>query len=204
MLIWTISSIPEIGTASQEPRKRGRGNACPILAAGPSVQPKEALLLPHPRGKPGLPACGRNFALATSPAPRATCCSLRAYRGHGGLICPSHETLAERVDCHTSTVWRALQAARDLGLVRWTERRVRAGWRSLRTSNRYRLLMPDGPVAPCPAHYSAQCWRRESKNNQEAHERDHAGLATMLAGAARLPDLLAARRAAWEAGMRRR
>ena len=132
--------------------------------------------------------------------------TLATYRGHGGMICPSHDTLAERVDCHPSTVWRALQAARDLGLVRWTERRVRAAWRSLRTSNRYRLLMPEAPVAPCPKGH----WRTtlqnagggERKLNQEAREQGRGALASMLAGAARLPDLLAMRRAAWEARAR--
>ena len=74
--------------------------------------------------------------------------TLRTYRGRGGLICPSHATLAERVDCHTSTVWRALQVARDCGLVQWAERRVRAAWRSLRTSNQYTLLQPQEPVTP--------------------------------------------------------
>lgn len=44
---------------------------------------------------------------------------------------------------------------------------------------------------------------KERKEKQEAHERDQGALATMLAGAARLPDLLAARRAAWEAGLGR-
>ena len=35
---------------------------------------------------------------------------------------------------------------------------------------------------------------------KEAHEQDRAARATILATAARLPDLLAMRRAAWEAG----
>jgi DNA-binding transcriptional MocR family regulator len=130
--------------------------------------------------------------------------TLATYRGHGGLICPSHETLAERVDCHPVTVWRALQAARDLGLVRWTERRVRAAWRSLRTSNRYRLLLPETPATPCPDRPATTLHNAgggERKLKQEAHEQDRGALATMLAGAARLPDLLAARRQAWEGGL---
>ena len=132
--------------------------------------------------------------------------TLATYRGHGGMICPSHDTLAERVACHPVTVWRALQAARDLGLVRWTERRIRAGWRSLRTSNRYRLIVPEAPVAAGPKGH----WRTtlhnagggESKFKKEAHEHDRGALATMLAGAARLPDLLTARREVMEARWR--
>ena len=130
--------------------------------------------------------------------------TLKTYRGHGGLICPSHETLADRADCHASTVWRALQAARGLGLVRWTERRVRAVWRSLRTSNRYWLTDPEQPVQPrqraTPRTTMQIAGGGESKQKKEARESDRAALAAMLATAERLPDLLAARRQAWAAG----
>lgn len=50
---------------------------------------------------------------------------------------PAHETLAERAGCSVRTVQRALEDGRRLGLVSWTERRIRAGWRWLRTSNHY-------------------------------------------------------------------
>jgi hypothetical protein len=50
--------------------------------------------------------------------------TLATFRGHGGLIHPSHETLAERARCSVSTVQRALMQARDLGLISWVERRV--------------------------------------------------------------------------------
>jgi hypothetical protein len=62
-------------------------------------------------------------------------------------IFPSHQTLATRARCSVRTVQRALQAARELGLVSWAAQRVRASWRSLRASNRYVLLMPAGPVS---------------------------------------------------------
>jgi len=126
-----------------------------------------------------------------------------ATYGHGGSIHPSHETLAERVNCHASTVLRALQAARDLGLVRWSERRVRAAWRSLRTSNRYRLIVPKEPVTPGQRTNQQSAGGGESKFKKEAREGSRAALAAMLAGAARLPDLLAARRQAWEGGRAR-
>jgi hypothetical protein len=61
---------------------------------------------------------------------------------YGRVAWPSHETLADRANCCVRTVQRALEAARDLGLVTWVERRVRAGWRWLRTSNRYTLTVP--------------------------------------------------------------
>jgi len=128
--------------------------------------------------------------------------TLKTYRGHGGLICPSHETLAGHANCHASTVWRALQAARDLGLVRWTERRVRAAWRSLRTSNRYTLTDPQAPVIPrqksLPRTTMQSAGGGESQFKKEAREGSKAALAAMLATAERMPDLLAARRAYWE------
>jgi DNA-binding transcriptional MocR family regulator len=74
--------------------------------------------------------------------------TLRTFRGLGGTAWPSHATLAKRARCSPSTVLRALKRADELGLVRWAERRVRAGWRWLRTSNVYRFLMPETPVEP--------------------------------------------------------
>ena len=62
--------------------------------------------------------------------------TLASFRGAGGLICPAHATLAERAGCSVSTVRRALAQAFLLGLVSWTERRIHAGWRWLRTSQR--------------------------------------------------------------------
>lgn len=72
--------------------------------------------------------------------------TLRTFRGHGGVIIPAHATLAERVECCVRTVQRALAQGALLGLVSWTERRVRHGWRWLRTSNNYTLTIPDEPV----------------------------------------------------------
>jgi DNA-binding transcriptional MocR family regulator len=74
--------------------------------------------------------------------------TLATYRVRGGSIHPSHETLAGRVGCCVKTVQRALEAAREIGLVSWCERRVRSGWRMLRASNRYALTVPDTPSAP--------------------------------------------------------
>jgi hypothetical protein len=67
---------------------------------------------------------------------------------HDGTGWPAHTTLAERARCCVRTVQRALQAGRRLGLVEWTERRVKAAWRWLQTSNAYRLTLPAEPVQP--------------------------------------------------------
>ena len=126
--------------------------------------------------------------------------TLRTYRGRGGSIHPSHDTLADRAGCHANTVGRALQAARDLGLVQWTERRVRASWRSLRTSNRYWLLQPQEPVNPSQRTNHQKAGGGESKQKQEASGSSVAAVVAMLEAAKGLPDLLLARRKAWEAG----
>jgi len=121
--------------------------------------------------------------------------TLATYRGAGGVAHPSHETLASRVGCCVRTVQRALQAARDLGLVSWAERRVRAGWRWLRTSNAYRLGVPSGltgsglrPARPRRSTTGQNARRGERLNKQAAWE-------AMRLAAAALPDLLAMRRA---------
>jgi hypothetical protein len=77
--------------------------------------------------------------------------TLAGYRVRGGVIQPSHETLAARAGCCVRTVQRALEAAREIGLVSWCERRVRSGWRTLRASNRYTLAVPIAPCEPRPA-----------------------------------------------------
>ena len=79
-------------------------------------------------------------------AARDVLLTLHTFRGTGGRCWPSHATLADRARCCTRTVQRALQQAQGLGLVDWCERRVRAGWRWLRTSNLYRLGVPSAPV----------------------------------------------------------
>ena len=121
--------------------------------------------------------------------------TLTTFRGAGGLICPAHATLAERAGCSVSTVRRALAQAFRLGLVSWTERRVRAGWRWLRTSNAYRLAVPDGPVQ----HGMRPAWPRRrttAQSDGEGESLDKKGaLREMLRAAAALPDLLALRRA---------
>jgi helix-turn-helix protein len=64
---------------------------------------------------------------------------LPKFRGRGGLIFPSHETLAAKARCCVRTVQRALNAAAALGLVAWLERRKPAVWGTERTSNLYTL-----------------------------------------------------------------
>ena len=121
-------------------------------------------------------------------------------------VFPSHAFLAARVKCCVRTVQRALQAARELGLVRWAAQRVRAGWRSLRASNRYVLTLPESGVGEgprAPRSTTGQKGRGVTEESKKtAQERRGGGLATMLEAARGLPDLLKARREALEARWR--
>ncbi len=135
-------------------------------------------------------------------AARDVLLTLATYRGAGGVCWPSHATLAERAGCCVRTVQRALNAARDLGLVDWHERRVRNGWRWLRTSNAYRLTVPADDVAPI----ARPIWRTKPTTGLNArggeNKKTKEALQVMLAESARLPDLLALRRQAFEARFR--
>ncbi len=128
--------------------------------------------------------------------------TLRTFRGTGGLCVPAHATLADRAGCSVRTVQRALVQAQVLDLVSWTERRVRAGWRWLRTSNAYRLAVPEQPVqpgmrAPFPRLTAYSATTCQTVRGEESLSKKGA-LQDMLTATAGLPDLLAMRRAAIE------
>ena len=127
--------------------------------------------------------------------------TLATFRGAGGLICPSHATLADRAGCSVSTVQRALAMAARLGLVSWSERRIRAGWRWLQTSNSYQLELPDGPVQTGlrPAWPRRRTDGQFDRGGEKISKKE--ALRGMLRAAAALPDLLAARRAVIEGRM---
>jgi hypothetical protein len=141
-------------------------------------------------------------------AARDVLLTLHTFRGIGGQCWPSHATLAERARCCIRTVQRALAQAQALGLVSWAERRVRAGWRWLRTSNLYRFVVPATSVQleprlcarPLRGHRigrivlpiltTGHCGRGgESQRKKEA-------LNELLRAATEAPNLLLARRVA--------
>ena len=128
--------------------------------------------------------------------------TLYTFRGAGGQCWPSHATLADRARCCTRTVQRALQQGQHLGLVDWAERRVRAGWRWLQTSNLYRFLTPQAPVQP---GLRAPCRRARATLTDiatgEGRGNKKEALEQMRLEAAAAPDLLAMRRVAMARGM---
>ncbi len=131
--------------------------------------------------------------------------TLKTFRGQGGQIWPSHQTLANRARCSVSSVQRCLAHAQRLALVDWAERRVRVGWRWLRTSNVYSLIVPDTdveptmkPLWPRPRTNSQDDRGEDQLDNKIAVESKKALLEGMLRAAAEMPDLLALRRKAME------
>lgn len=124
---------------------------------------------------------------------------LHGYRGTGGACWPAHTTLAERARCSVRSVQRALTQGRDLDLVHWHERRMRRGWRWLRTSNAYRLRTPAGDVRPGQRKPAWKPFPTTGHNARRVeNQTKKEGLQEMLQQAARLPDLLAARRQTFE------
>jgi hypothetical protein len=119
--------------------------------------------------------------------------TLRTFRGAAGLCVPSHITLAARARCCVRTVQRALTQADHLGLLRWVERRVRAAWRWLRTSNRYLFEVPETPVIG-GLRLRRSTTGHSVRGGESGSKKD--ALKEMLREAAGLPDLLAQRRAA--------
>jgi hypothetical protein len=63
--------------------------------------------------------------------------------GKDGRCDPAKATIAEATGCDERTVTRALDALRILGVLSWVRRIVRAGWRSVQTSNAYWFVLAE-------------------------------------------------------------
>jgi len=155
---------------------------------------------------PATPWCSRlkrEYEAGNLPAKQyLVLCELGRFDACRLGIFPSHRTLAARARCGLRTVQRALQAARRLGLVKWTETRVRVAWRSLQGPNRYVLKVPAAAVQWL-RRTGGQIGRRDTNEQKKpAQERSSGALEAMLEAARALPDLLKARREAMEARWR--
>jgi hypothetical protein len=100
-----------------------------------------------------------------------------------GRCDPSHATLADDVGSSARTVGRATAAMRAVGLLRWTMRLVRAGWRAEQTSNAYELVPTAAP--PCGGQTGRETRRIDISLG---------ALDELLRAAAAAPDLLLRRR----------
>jgi DNA-binding MarR family transcriptional regulator len=74
--------------------------------------------------------------------------TLLRHLAEDGRCDPCQTTLAERSGYSPRTVARALSALHTVGLLDWERRLVRHGNRVEQTSNSYRLLLPQEPIAP--------------------------------------------------------
>ena len=108
-------------------------------------------------------AVGRQRGIVTRAALEVLQALLWAFHGaRNGLCFPSYERIAEAAQCARSTVYEAIRALEDAGLLTWVNRikRVRERcvdllgdqgwrWRVLRTSNAYEFRDPS-PSAERP------------------------------------------------------
>lgn len=74
-----------------------------------------------------------------SPGHADVLLALAATLGADGRLDPSHAFLAAAARVSVSTVQRALDRGRELGLIDWQRRLVKAGWRTEQASNQYVL-----------------------------------------------------------------
>jgi hypothetical protein len=79
----------------------------------------------------------------------ASCESRVKHVGRDGQCDPSHATLASEVQCGQRTVRRAINTMKNLGLLLWQTRIVRAGWRTEQTSSAYEFT-PTAAVMVLP------------------------------------------------------
>ena len=78
---------------------------------------------------------------------------LRRLGTDGRLLTRPSNTLAADVACGERTAGRSTMALRGVGLIRWTCRIVRNGWRCEQTSNQYEILPSAVPPVPaCDRH----------------------------------------------------
>ena len=131
-------------------------------------------------------------------AARDVLLTLHTFRSSGGVAWPSHATLADRAKCCVRTVARALAQAQTLGLVSWAERRFRAGWRWLQSSNLYRFLVPSGPTLEVLRQPKRPRAAQTDIPAGEGRGSNQEVLEAILRAAAAAPDLLLARRLVME------
>jgi Helix-turn-helix domain len=78
------------------------------------------------------------------------------HNAASGRCFPSYETIAEKADCARSTVYEAINALEDAGILSWVNRiarvrewgpdlfgRAQNRWRVIRTSNQYTFVDPN-------------------------------------------------------------
>jgi helix-turn-helix protein len=83
------------------------------------------------------------------------------HNAKSGRCFPSYERIAEKADCARSTVYEAIRALEDAGILTWVNRiarirdwgpdlfgKAKNRWRVIRTSNQYCFVDPQPPARP--------------------------------------------------------
>lgn len=102
--------------------------------------------------------------------------------GRDGQLDPSHATIAAAARASVRTVIRAFEKLRDLGMLRWVNRLVRAADQTRQGSNSYQLMIAERAVSLVPKQV---CQRVRGIPNK----------ILSLVPPAPLPDIMAARAA---------
>jgi hypothetical protein len=89
------------------------------------------------------------------------------HNAASGRCFPSYERIAERADCARSTVYEAIRALEDAGILSWVNRiarvrewgpdlfgRAKNRWRVIRTSNAYTFVDPQRRARPATSSKS--------------------------------------------------
>lgn len=85
-----------------------------------------------------------------------------------GVSWPSHETISDRADVSVSVVKRALKALREAGVLEWSKRFVRNGWKVVQSSNSYRLILEKSLLGQIGRRVSKQDSIRDRRFRRKA------------------------------------
>jgi AraC-like DNA-binding protein len=102
------------------------------------------------------------------------------HNARSGLCFPSYEKIAERAGCARSTVYEAIKALEEAGLLSWVHRLTRIRergpdlfgvwanrWRVIRTSNAYHFNDPRSGGTPAASENSSKSEFPSGTRNQE-------------------------------------
>jgi hypothetical protein len=104
------------------------------------------------------------------------------HNAQSGRCFPSYERIAEKADCARSTVYEAIRALEDAGIISWVNRiarvrewgpdlfgRAQNRWRVIRTSNAYTFVDPLAQKAEENSRFSSKSDLPTGTANQELH-----------------------------------
>lgn len=130
----------------------------------------------HPRAYAAMKRAFRCQVLERRARRELTCAQkdvlmkLATFLGKDGLW-PSHETIAKAADVSVRTVIRALERAYELGIVERIRRTILRGYRRVRTSNSYRLIVDTaGQMKAKAAHIGKAVFSRFLLSDRKAEK----------------------------------